>query len=143
MVIMTIQLLFVHFSGDHQFRFVPHDIWRIFHSYVLILSGLLLLKSPLDRFQWTSFSIQSTFVLIHCAFIGYFVKTEESFDYALAADNFNEIFYSESLLVILNGMDPTAYYIALLGIGIIFYKWKKYPLLILINFQRKNILVCY
>jgi len=126
-VIMTIQLLFVHFSGVHYFRFIPRDIWRIFHSYVLILSGLLLVKSPLYRFKWVSFFIQSVFVLIHCAFIGYFVKTKQSFDYAVAADNFNEIFYSESLLVILNGMDPTAYYIAFLGIGIIFYKWLKTP----------------
>ena len=137
-VIMTIQLLFVHFSGVHYFRFIPRDIWRIFHSYVLILSGLLLVKSPLYHFNWVSFFIQSVFVLIHCAFIGYFVKTKQSFDYAVAADNFNEIFYSESLLVILNGMDPTAYYIAFLGIGIIFYKWLKTPSFKIKKFSKRK-----
>jgi phosphoglycerol transferase MdoB-like AlkP superfamily enzyme len=121
-VIMTIQLLFVHFSGVHYFRVVPRDVWRIFHSYILILSGLLLVKYPLEKFKWVSFSMQSLLVVMHCAFIGYFVKTEQSFDFAVVAENFNEIFYSESLFVILNGMDPTAFYIGVFGIGIIFYK---------------------
>ena len=121
-VIMTIQLLFVHFSGVHYFRIIPKDVWRIFHSYILILSGLIIVKHPLENYRWISFSIQSLFVMIQCAFIGYFVKTEQSFDYAIVADNFNEIFYSESLFVILNGMDPTAFYIGFIGISIIFYR---------------------
>ena len=128
-IIMTIQLLFVHFSGVHYFRIIPRDMWRIFHSYILILSGLLLVKYPLGNYKWTSFSLQSLFVLIQCAFIGYFVKTEQSFDYAVVADNFNEIFYSESLFVILNGMDPTAFYIGIIGIVIILFKTLKRPTL--------------
>tara|TARA_B100000809_G_scaffold254591_1_gene291974 strand:+ start:1827 stop:3689 length:1863 start_codon:yes stop_codon:yes gene_type:complete len=128
-VIMTVQLLFVHFSGVHYFRIIPRDMWRIFHSYILILSGLLLVKYPLENYKWASFSLQSLFVLIQCAFIGYFVKTEQSFDYAVVADNFNEIFYSESLFVILNGIDPTAFYIGIIGIVIILFKTLKRPTL--------------
>ena len=100
---------------------------RIFHSYILILSGLIIVKNPLENYKWVSFSLQSLLVMMHCAFIGYFVKTEQSFDFAVVANNFNEIFYSESLLVILNGMDPTAFYIGLLGIGLIFYKTLRKP----------------
>ena len=128
-VIMTVQLLFVHFSGVHYFRIIPRDMWRIFHSYILILSGLLLVKYPLENYKRASFSLQSLFVLIQCAFIGYLVKTEQSFDYAVVADNFNEIFYSESLFVILNGMDPTAFYIGIIGIVIILFKTLKRPTL--------------
>jgi len=104
-------------------------MWRIFHSYILILSGLLLVKYPLENYKRASFSLQSLFVLIQCAFIGYLVKTEQSFDYAVVADNFNEIFYSESLFVILNGMDPTAFYIGIIGIMIILFKTLKRPTL--------------
>ena len=110
-VIMTLQLILVHFSGVHYFRIIPRDMWRIIHSYLSILLGLMLIKYPLEKYKLVSFSLQSLFVIIHCALIGYFVKTEQTFDYAIIADNFNEIFYSESFFVILNGMDPTPFYI--------------------------------
>ena len=63
-----------------------------------------------------------------------------------AADNFNEIFYSEALLVILNGMDPTAYYIAFLGIGFIFYKlvigFYFFPITVVLSFNCR-FCICY
>ena len=121
LVIMMIQLLFVHFSGVHYFRFILRDIWRIIHSFILILTGLLLVKHPLENRKWLSFFVQTSFVFLQCGLIGYFVKTKQSFDFAVVAENFNEIFYIESFFVILSGIDPTAYYIAFLGIGIIFY----------------------
>jgi len=83
----------------------------------------------LEKYKWISFTFQSIYVIIHCAFIGYFVKTEQSFDYAVAADNFDEIFYSESFFVILNGIDPTAFYIGFIGIGIILYKTLRSPII--------------
>ncbi len=121
-IIMVIQLLFVHFAGVHYFRFIPRDIWRIIHSFILILSGLLLVKHPLENRKWLCFFVQTSFVFLQCGLIGYFVKTKQSFDFAVVAENFNEIFYSESLFVILNGVDPTAFYIGLIGIVIIFYR---------------------
>lgn len=54
------------------------------------------------------------------------VKTKQSFDYSIIVDNFNEIFYFESLSVIFNGFDTTPLWIALSGIiVIIFFQIKK------------------
>ena len=141
---MTIQLIFLHFAGVHYFRIIPRDLWRIFHSFILILSGLVLIKHPLENRKWISFVIQSLYVIIQCSFIGYFVKTKQSFDFAVVAENFNEIFYSESLFVIFNGIDPTAIYIGLIGIGIIFYKTIRTPCLskiIPFNIQKYSVVL--
>ena len=124
-VIMSIQLFFIHFSGHHYFRFIPRDLWRIFHSYLAIYFGLLLVEYPTKKKKWFSFSIQSIYVIIQCAFIGYFVKTKQSFEYAILTDNFKEIFYSESLFVILNRVEPIPIYIGMIGIGGIFLKTLK------------------
>ncbi len=47
------------------------------------------------------------------------MKTKQSFEYSIIADNFNEIFYFESLSVIFNGFDTTPIWIALFGIIVI------------------------
>ncbi|MEE8478376.1 MAG: sulfatase-like hydrolase/transferase [Candidatus Neomarinimicrobiota bacterium] len=47
------------------------------------------------------------------------MKTKQSFDYSVIADNYNEIFYFESLLVIFNGFDKTPIWIALFSIFVI------------------------
>ena len=143
-VIMAIQLIFVHFTGVHYFRIIPRDLWRIFHSFILILSGLVIIKHPLDNRKWLSFFFQSLYVILQCSFIGYFVKTKQSFDFAVVAENFNEIFYSESLFVIFNGIDPTAFYIGLIGIGIIFYKTiraRGLPKIIPFNVQKYSVVL--
>lgn len=129
-IIFSMQLLFVHFSGIHFFRLIWRDGWRIVQSYFTLLCLFVIIKASLDKYRWVSIFAQSVFIIFYCALVGYIVKTEESFDYAIPANNFGEIFYFESLSVIFNGMNPIPLWIGLIGILVIFA----------LEFKRKTVL---
>lgn len=119
-IIMSLQLLFVHLSGIHYFRLIWRDGWRIFQSYCSILLLFLIVKSLVARHRRGSFATQTGFILFYCVLVGYLVKTEQSFDYAVLIDNLAEIFYFESLIVIINGINLIPLWIGLIGVLVIF-----------------------
>ncbi len=123
---MILQLFFIHFSGVHYFKFIIRDAWRILQSFISIIAIFLIIKNVSGKRLWLSYFLQSIFILLYSALVGYVVKTKQSFDYSIIADNFNEIFYFESLSVIFNGLDTTPLWIAFFGIiVIIFFQIKK------------------
>jgi phosphoglycerol transferase MdoB-like AlkP superfamily enzyme len=126
LILMILQLIFVHFSGVHYFKFIIRDVWRILQSFISVIAIFLIIKNISGKSLWFSYLLQSLFILLYSALVGYVVKTKQSFEYSIIADNFNEIFYFESLSVIFNGLDTTPIWFALIGIiVIIFFQIKK------------------
>ena len=96
LIFMILQLLFVHFSGIHYFKFIFRDVWRIAQSIISVIAIFLIIKNISGKNVWISLVSQSIFILVYSTFVGYVAKTKQSFEYSIIADNFNEIFYFES-----------------------------------------------